>query len=227
MSTTFHTPLNNTSTTVASPRSSGVTSLTVADGSVFGSTFPVYATAIRSSTVLTILEITARSGNDLTVSGGADGSADAALQVGDSIQCRDNAGLWSELQTAVNAAETTLTGTLSALSSATPTAIQAYRPANAQTGTTYTLALADDGKLVTLNNGSAITLTVPTNTSVAFPVGAEVDLAQLGAGQVTVSAAGGVTLDSYQSKVAIAGQFAAATLKKLATNTWLLVGNLA
>jgi hypothetical protein len=109
----------------------------------------------------------------------------------------------------------------------TPAAIQGYRPADAQTGTTYTLVLADDGKIVTLSNASAITLTIPTNASVAFPVGAEVDLAQLGAGQVTVAAAGGVTLNSYQSKVAIAGQYAAATLKKTATDTWLLVGNLA
>lgn len=98
---------------------------------------------------------------------------------------------------------------------------------NAQSGTSYTLALGDAGLLLTLNNAGAITLTIPTNASVAFPVGTKIDLAQLGAGQVTVSPAGGVTLNSYLSKVSLAGQYAPGTLKKTATNTWLLIGTLA
>jgi hypothetical protein len=55
---------------------------------------------------------------------------------------------------------------------------------NAQTGTTYTLVRADAEKLITLSNAAAITLTVPTNSSVAFSLGTVVTLAQLGAGQV-------------------------------------------
>src|SRR4051812_37368793 len=106
MSTSFHTPRNNTSTTVAVPRAAGAGSLVVADGSVFGTAFPVYITAVRNGVVLTILEITARSANTLTVAGGADGSSDVALQPGDTVECRDNAGLWTELQTAVSALET-------------------------------------------------------------------------------------------------------------------------
>jgi len=109
----------------------------------------------------------------------------------------------------------------------TPMQIQGYRPINAQSGTTYTLVLGDSGNLVTLSNASAITLTVPTNASVAYATGTEVDLAQIGAGQVTVSPAGGVTVSSYNSKVNLAGQYAGATLKKTGTNTWLLIGNLA
>jgi lysophospholipase L1-like esterase len=99
----MHTAINNASTTVAVARNSGVTSLTVANGAVFGSSFPVYVTAVRSNAVVTILEITGRSGNVLTVTGGVDGSTDAALQVGDTVECRDNAGLWTELQTQVTA----------------------------------------------------------------------------------------------------------------------------
>ncbi len=53
---------------------------------------------------------------------------------------------------------------------------------NAQTGTTYTTVLADNGRLVTLTNGSAIAVTIPPNSSVAYPVGAQINLAQLGAG---------------------------------------------
>jgi len=97
---------------------------------------------------------------------------------------------------------------------------------NAQTGTTYTLVLADAHKLVTLSNASAITLTVPPNSSVAFETGDQVNLLQLGAGQVTVAAGSGVTLRSEGSKVKLSGQYALATLVKIGTDEWVLVGNL-
>lgn len=97
---------------------------------------------------------------------------------------------------------------------------------NTQTGTTYTLVLGDGGKLVTLSNAGAVTLTVPTNASVAFPVGTSVLLAQLGAGQVTVAGAGGVTVNSRGAALKIAGQYGAATLVKTATDTWFLTGDI-
>lgn len=96
---------------------------------------------------------------------------------------------------------------------------------NAQTGTTYTLALTDSAQFVTLNNASAITLTVPTNASVAFPIGTQVNIVQLGAGQVTVSTA--ATLRSQGAKYKLNGQYAAAVLIKIATDEWVLVGNTA
>lgn len=98
--------------------------------------------------------------------------------------------------------------------------------ANAQTGTTYTLALTDAGKRVTLSNASAITLTVDTNANVAFPVGTIIDLLQIGAGQVTVAAAGGVTINSTPTLKARA-QHSGLQLWKQATNTWWLTGDLA
>lgn len=97
---------------------------------------------------------------------------------------------------------------------------------NAQTGTTYTLALTDAQKLVTLNNASAITLTIPTNASVAFTIGDQVNIAQIGAGQVTVGGAG-VTLRSQGTKLKLNGQYSAATLIKVGTDEWVLVGNTA
>ena len=97
---------------------------------------------------------------------------------------------------------------------------------NAQTGTTYTLVLTDAGKMVTLSNASAITLTVPTNASVAFPVNTRIDLLQYGAGQVTVAAAGGVTIASKASALKLSAQYAGATLWKKATDTWVLVGDI-
>jgi hypothetical protein len=99
-------------------------------------------------------------------------------------------------------------------------------PENAQAGTSYTLAIADAGRLVTLNNAAAITLTIPTNTAVAFPVGTRIDLVQYGAGQVTVGGSG-VTIRSSGSKLKLAGQYSGATLWKKATNEWLLIGDIA
>ncbi|QEL64798.1 hypothetical protein OTERR_13220 [Oryzomicrobium terrae] len=96
---------------------------------------------------------------------------------------------------------------------------------NAQTGTTFTPALSDAGKLVTLNNAAAIALTIPPNSSVAFGVGDSVDFAQIGAGQVTVSPGSGVTLIATPG-LKFRAQGSAATAVKIATDTWLLVGDL-
>lgn len=98
---------------------------------------------------------------------------------------------------------------------------------NAQTGTTYTLALTDSGKFVTQSNASAITTTIPPNSSVAFPIGTQVNLMQLGAGQITVAAGAGVTLRSAGSLVKTSAQYAVATALKIASDEWVLIGNLA
>ena len=98
---------------------------------------------------------------------------------------------------------------------------------NAQTGTTYTLVLTDSAKFVTLSNASAITATIPPNSSVAFPIGTQVNLMQLGAGQVTVAAGSGVTLRSAGSLVKTSAQYAVATALKIASDEWVLIGNLA
>jgi len=97
---------------------------------------------------------------------------------------------------------------------------------NAQTGTTYTLVLTDAQKLVTLSNASAITCTVPPNSSVAFETGDQVNLLQLGAGQVTIAAGSGVTIRSEGSKLKLKGQYATATLVKIASDEWVALGNL-
>lgn len=95
---------------------------------------------------------------------------------------------------------------------------------NAQTGTTYTLVLTDNGRLVTLNNAAAITVTVPLNSSVAFATGAIINLQQIGAGQVTVAGASGVTVNGTGTKTR--AQWSAASLIKTATDTWTLVGDI-
>ena len=98
-------------------------------------------------------------------------------------------------------------------------------PENAQKRTSYTLVLADAGKLVTLNNAAAITLTIPTNASVALPLGTRIDLLQYGAGQVTVGGAG-VTIRSSGARLKLSGQYAGATLWKKGTDEWVLIGDI-
>jgi len=97
---------------------------------------------------------------------------------------------------------------------------------NAQTGTTYTTVLADDGKLITCNNAASIALTIPPNSSVAYGIGTQINIAQLGAGTVTITAGAGVTLNSAGAKLKTDAQYAVATCVKTDTNTWFVVGNL-
>jgi hypothetical protein len=94
--------------------------------------------------------------------------------------------------------------------------------------TTYTLALTDAHKLVTLNNGSNITVTVPLEATVNFQVGDQVNLLQLGAGQVTVvGATVAVNIRSHGGKLKLNGQYAAGTLAKIAADEWVFIGNTA
>jgi hypothetical protein len=99
---------------------------------------------------------------------------------------------------------------------------------NAQTGTTYTLVLTDAGKLVTLANGPAIT--VPLNSSVAFPVGTVIALQQLGVGAVSVEGPSGVTINGTDpgSETLTDGQYTTtAALTKHAIDVWTLTGAVA
>jgi len=95
---------------------------------------------------------------------------------------------------------------------------------NAQTGTSYTLVLSDAGKVVTMNNSSANTVTIPPNSSVAFPIGTKIMITQLGTGSTTIAAGSGVTLNAPGSAPAtINEQYGSRIIWKYDTNTWLLV----
>jgi hypothetical protein len=93
---------------------------------------------------------------------------------------------------------------------------------NAQTGTTYTLVATDLNKMVTLTNANPITLTVPNGI---FTTGQQINLAQLGLGQVEVVSDGTTTINASPGKK-IRAQYAIATLICTASNTFLLVGDI-
>lgn len=81
-----------------------------------------------------------------------------------------------------------------------------------------TLALTDEYTYQRVTAASIIT--IPTNTTVAIPIGAEIDFFQSGSGIITFAAAGGVTVNSYGDTLVTDGKGAAATLKKVGTNEW-------
>lgn len=93
---------------------------------------------------------------------------------------------------------------------------------NPQTDTTYILALTDE--YVTCTNAADVTVTVPLNSSVPFPIGKVITLEQGGAGQIIISAEGGVTVNSLDSGTKSPGQYAAIQLVKKATDIWTLIG---
>lgn len=94
------------------------------------------------------------------------------------------------------------------------------------TGTAYTLVLADRGKLLLCSNAAAQVVTVPTNATAAFVLGTQLDLVQTGAGTLSIAAAGGVTINATPS-LSFRARYSGASLIKVATNTWLLLGDLA
>ena len=90
----------------------------------------------------------------------------------------------------------------------------------------YTLQASDAGNYVAMNAATGTTLTVPTNSSVAFAVGTEIIVQQIGVGTTTIAGAG-ITFQSAGGLLSLAGQYSAVTLIKKATDTWTVIGDLA
>lgn len=93
---------------------------------------------------------------------------------------------------------------------------------NAQSGTSYTLVSGDAGKMIRASNAATITITVPANSSVAFPTGTVIYFEQTGAGVVTLSPAGGVTI--LTTARTTPAQYSTIYLYKIDTDTWNVIG---
>ena len=135
-------------------------------------------------------------------------------EVGDYLTTATASSTYSPL------ASPTFTGTVNAAALVAPLAF------NTQTAS-YTLVLADAGKAVLMNVGSANNLTIPPNSSVAFDVGTQIIVTMIGAGVTTIVDGSGVTTNSKDNNAALDGQFTSASLVKTATDTWLVTGALA
>lgn len=108
---------------------------------------------------------------------------------------------------------------------------------NGQAGTAYTLTINDISDVVSMTNASPNTVTIPTNTAVAFPYPGDggvngctqITIRQGGSGLTAIAPQSGVTLQARgltSGTMHLAGQFAYATLTKVAINTWELSGDI-
>jgi hypothetical protein len=128
------------------------------------------------------------------------------------------------------AGDVTLTGTQT-LTNKTLTAPIITLGINAQTGTTYTVLAADAANLITANNSSAQTYSIPTNATTAFAIGTQINIIQIGTGQVTVQAvtSGTTTILSTGGTAATPktrARYSAMTLIKAGTDLWYAVGDI-
>lgn len=92
--------------------------------------------------------------------------------------------------------------------------------------TDYTLALSDAGKVVEMNSSSTNTVTIPSNSSVAFPSGSFIDIVQEGTGQTSFVTGSGVVIRSKEGKLKIEAQYGVATLLKKGGDEWYLYGDI-
>lgn len=98
---------------------------------------------------------------------------------------------------------------------------------NAQTDTAHTLVIGDRGQTITMDNGSANTVTIPPNASVAFDLGTVINIVQIGAGVTTIAGDTGVTLNGVSAGSGdIQNQYQGVSLIKVATNTWVASGDI-
>jgi hypothetical protein len=130
---------------------------------------------------------------------------------------------------AINTAVTADLTTAQTLTNKILTSPQINLGINTQTGTTYTTVFADNGKLVTQSNASAITTTIPPFSSVAYPVGASINIVQLGVGQVTIQGGSGVTIVSTGITASTPKtnlQYSTAVAICISQDNWLVVGDI-
>jgi hypothetical protein len=163
-------------------------------------------------------------------------SAITSPQEGQFAFTKDNNSLWYYTGSAWVASGATgdiegiTTGTDSGLSGGVTSGTAVLRlklEFDAETGTTYTLLAANLNQLVTLNNASAITLTVPPSV---FSAGDVINIAQIGAGQVTLAQGAGVTINSTGATATapkLRARYSAASIICTASNTFLVVGDIA
>lgn len=130
----------------------------------------------------------------------------------------------------ITGTDTTRAVTPKGFADAVANALLPYSPLvrlyNTQTGTSYTLAASDSGRVVLTTNSSPVTITIPPNSSAAFPLLTQIDFLQYGSGKLTLAQGSGVTISSNLSMKSIAGQFQTATILKIATDAWVMFGSL-
>lgn len=180
------------------------------------------ASAAATSATNAATSVSAAATNASNASSSATASAASASTASTSA----TAAATSATNAATSASAAATSATASA-ASATASEAAATVVVTTDATTARTLSLGDKNSVVEFTSGSAITLTVPTNAAVALPIGCFVEVHQAGAGTVTVTPSGGVTLQSRDTLRSGAGQYAVLGLRKVAADVWRLYGDLA
>ena len=129
----------------------------------------------------------------------------------------------------INTGTTADLSTTQTLTNKTLTSAKINLGINAQTGTSYTFVVADDGKFVTASNANPITVTIPPISSEAYPIGAQLNIVQKGAGQVTFAQGAGVTIRSTGTTATapkLRVQYSSATAVHEGSDIWYVVGDI-
>lgn len=122
------------------------------------------------------------------------------------------------------------TGAVGATGASGPTGAGGVDAINAQTGTTYTFVIADKDSLITADNASPVTVTIPPSSSVTFAVGDLVNVVQKGTGQVTFEQGSGVTIRSTgvtSTAPKLRTRYSSATCIYEGSDVWYVIGDIA
>ena len=205
-------------------------------GSTAANTLTVNAIAGQTGKAIKVNDSTGTQKFAISVDGTltfADASTQTTAAVGGVTSVSGGNGITVTGTTAVSVAiDTLITADLTsvqALTNKVLTSPQINLGVNAQSGTTYTTVLADNGKIITQTNSSPITTTIPPNSSVLYPVGAQITFVQYGSGQLTIQGGAGVTVVSTSptaSTPKTTAQYSTATAIQVTANNWLVVGDI-
>ena len=202
-----------------------------------------YYLTIDDESSIEIVKVTAANGGNgqLTVERGADGTSGTAFSSGTVIENRVTAGTLDLLQSMpdTHADNALLKGDVTDSKKLQETGLivddddnlSGHGAAiNEQSGTTYTLAASDNGKIVSFTNASAVTCTLPQQSTTTLAAGFQCAIIQRGAGQVSFAIEGSDTIESKGSNTSLTGQASTGTVVLVAAgspNTWFLLGDLA
>lgn len=211
---------------LASGISAGDTSVTLIHDESFFPAVPFTLILDVDTVNEEIVDVTAKSGSVFTITRAVDGTTAKAHSAGAAavhgVSGRDFADA-----KAAEAALATAQGEILNIELNLETLADGYLQTASIGSTSFTPAVTDAGKLILGDQGSAMTVTLPSDSTAGIGVGARIDFLLTTAQTLTFAAGSGATVNSKDGAVIIDTQYAAATAIKVAANSWVLVGGLA